>query len=178
MHLMQQSLIGGRRRTAEGTEAAKPDGGYGVNVAVVYEDELTRQWGGQVRRRLGEVVGEEAVHCTEWKVTDLGEPRVYSDGVRALARADMIVVSLDEAERLPPAFYLWVNLWLQVRAGLPGALVALVVPEDGSTLAVNETRRYLRAVASQGGLEYLESNHPGAPSCNLRVDGFQWLAAA
>jgi hypothetical protein len=139
-----------------------------VNIALVYQDALTRRRAGEVRDRLGEVVGEEAIHCTEWKISDLEEPRVYSEGVRALAGADVIVVSLYEAERLPSVFYLWVNLWLQVRSGFPGALVALVVPGEGSNFGANETRRYLCAVASQGALELLESNRPNRPMGDLR----------
>ncbi len=160
---MPQTLISGRGDTAEGIAVAAPNEGYAVNIALVYQDALTRQRAGQVRERLGEVAGEAAIHCTEWKISNLREPRVYSEGVRALARADVIVVSLYEAERLPSVFYLWVNLWLQVRSGLPGALVALVVPGEESHFGVNETRRYLCAVASQGGLELLECNQPNRP---------------
>jgi len=175
---MQQTVIADRSVTADGMAIAGPGEGYAVNVALVYQDALTRHWAGQVRERLGEVVGKEAIQPTEWNINDLKEPRVYSEGARALARADMIVVSLYEAERLPPVFYLWVNLWLQVRSGFPGALVALVVPVEESNFGANETRRYLCAVASQGGLELLESNQPGRPIRDLRDDSFQWRRAA
>jgi hypothetical protein len=178
MRFMQQTFIADRSVTADGMAVAGSDEGYAVNVALVYQDALTRHWAGQVRERLGEVVGKEAIQPTEWNINDLKEPRVYSEGARALARADMIVVSLYEAERLPPVFYLWVNLWLQVRSGFPGALVALVVPVEESNFGANETRRYLCAVASQGGLELLESNQPGRPIRDLRDDSFQWRRAA
>ena len=98
----------------------------------------------------------------------------------ALAHADVIVVSLYEAERLPPAFYLWVNLWLQERSGLPGALVALVVPPEESNAWLNEARRYLSAVGSQGQLELFiqESNRPGEPVLDLKEDITHWAQAA
>jgi hypothetical protein len=178
MRFTQQSSISGRSDTADGMQVAGPNHGYAVNIALVYQDALTRQWAEQVREQLGEVVGEEAIHCTEWKIGDLEEPRVYSEGVRALARADVIVVSLYEAERFPSVFYLWVNLWLQVRSEFPGALVALVVPGKESRLGANETRRYLHAVAGQGRLELVESNQPGRPIRFLLQESFKWRKAA
>jgi len=154
--------------------------GYALKVALVYQDALTRQWAVQVRDRMAEVAGPEAIRCTEWKVGDLIAPGVYWQGVAALAQADVIVVSLYEAERLPAAFYLWVNLWLQERSGRPGALVALLVPPEESNSWMNETRRYLSAVASQGCLEFLvqESNQPGEPILALREDIMRWAKAA
>jgi hypothetical protein len=101
--------------------------------------------------------------------------------VAALAQADVIVVSLYEVERLPATFYLWVNVWLQQRSGLPGALVALVAPSEASNPgAKNETRRYLAAVASQGRLEFLiqEYNQSGGPIRDLRDDVMRWAKAA
>jgi hypothetical protein len=91
------------------------------------------------------------------------------------------VISLYEAERLPAIFYLWVNLWLQQRAGLPGALVALVVPlEASSPAAKNETRRYLATIASEGRLEFLmpQCNQPGEPLFDLKEDILRWAKAA
>jgi hypothetical protein len=101
--------------------------------------------------------------------------------VAALARADAIVIALHEADRLPGAFYLWVNLWLQERSGLPGALVALVVsPEESNPAAKNETRSYLAAVASQGRLEFFlqECNQPGESIPDVREDVTRWAEAA
>ena len=107
-------------------------------------------------------VGQDEIRCTEWKISDLIQPSAYWEGVAALAHADVIVVSLNAADRLPGAFYLWVNLWLQERSGRPGVLVALLVAPEESTSGANETRRYLSAVASQGHLDFLirECNRP------------------
>jgi hypothetical protein len=175
---MQQTFLKCRNETANGPSIARSDAEYTLNVAIVYQDAPTRQWAGQVLDRLAELVGEEAVHCTEWKISDLSEPGTYSEGVAALARADVIVVSLHESARLPSVFYLWVSLWLQVRSGLTGALVALVAQAEGFSDGARETRRYLCAVASQGRLELLESNQPNEPIPCLREDTFQWVRAA
>ena len=180
MQRMQQTLLTGRNDAANATRIARMNAGYALNVALVYQDALTRRWAGQVHDLMTEVVGPDAIHCTEWKISDLIEPSVYWEGVAALAQADVIVVSLDEAKRLPPAFYLWVNLWLQERSGLPGALVALVVPSEESGTWVNEMRRYLSAVASQGRLEFFiqECAQAGEPICGLREDIMHWAQAA
>jgi hypothetical protein len=178
---MQQTLLTGRYDTANRTVLAGTNTGYALNVALVYQDALTRQWAGQVRDRMAEVVGSAAIRCTEWKIGNLTEPRVYWEGVAALAHADVIVVSLYETERLPSAFYLWVNLWLQERSGRPGAMVALVVPpEESSPGAKNETRRYLAAAASQGRLEFLMQvcNQPGEPIRDFGEDIMRRAKAA
>lgn len=177
---MQPILLKGQNDTANGTPMAWIKPGCVLNVALVYQDALTRQWAGQLRDRMTALVGQELVHCTDWKIGDLLEPRVFGEGVAALAQADVIVISLYEAERLPATFYLWVNVWLQQRSGLPGALVALVVPPEEVTFGANETRRYLCAVASQGGLEFViqEYNQSDGPNPNLRDDIMRWAKAA
>src|ERR1022692_3899591 len=176
MQRMQQTLLKSRNDAANRRGIAQMNAGYALNVAFVHQDALTLQWAGEVREQMAAVVGPDAVRCTEWKISDLIEPSVYWEGVAALAQADVIVVSLDEAKRLPPAFYLWVNLWLQERSGLPGALVALVVPSEESGTWVNEMCRYLSAVASQGRLEFFirECAQPGEPICGLREDIMHW----
>jgi hypothetical protein len=178
---MQQTLLKRRHDAASGTGIARMNAGYALNVALVHDDVPTRQWAGQVRDLMAAVVGADAVRCTEWKISDLIEPRVYWEGVAALAHADVIVVSVREAERLPAVFYLWINVWLQERSGLHGALVALIVPpEESSSQAKDETRRYLSAVANQGRLEFFvkECNEPGEPIRALREDIMHWALAA
>ena len=149
-----------------------PTAGYALNVAIVYQEALTWQWAGQVCDPMAGVVGQDAIHCTEWKISDLVEPRVYWEGVVALAHADVIVVSLHPADRLPATFYLWVNLWLQERSMRPGVLVALIVAPEESNAGAVETRRYLSAVASQGHLKFLMREHsqPGETSREVEED--------
>jgi hypothetical protein len=169
---MQQSFLKGRNDRASGAAISSPTAGYALNVAIVYQDAPTRQWAGQLRAPMAGVVGQDAIRCTEWKISDLVEPRVYWEGVAALAHADVIVVSLHPADRLPATFYLWVNLWLQERSMRPGVLVALIVRPEESNSGAIETRRYLSAVASQGHLEFLirECNRPGETSREVEED--------
>jgi hypothetical protein len=134
---------------------AWPPTGYSLNVALLYQDALTRDWAEQVREFMAYMLGEEALHCTEWNINELRRPATFWDGVQALTKADIIVVAIQEAERLPAQFYLWVNLWLQQRSRRSGALVGLVGTSGESTAASHETRRYLHALASQGHLDLI-----------------------
>ena len=95
------------------------------------------------------------VHTTHWLISDLVQSGTFTLGIQALAKADAIVIAVHGADRFPGAFYMWVNLWLQVRSRKPGALVALVGTSNKRSSEFMETRRYLHAVASQGGLELL-----------------------
>jgi hypothetical protein len=167
---MKQTLLEQRNNSADRISVVGPNLDRAVNVALVFQDGWTRQRAGQARDQLTEILGVDGIHCTEWKISDLRQPGTFSEGAAALARADVIVVSVQEAERLPSVFYVWVNLWLQERSGLHGTLVGLVLPSAGSNSRVGEMRRYLCAVASQAGLELLESNDPDEPIRALRED--------
>lgn len=150
-----------------------------LNLALAYEDLTTREWARPVRDLVIEAAGEDAVRCTDWKVGDLREPRVYTDGAAAMARADVIVVAVHEAERFPAEFYVWTNLWLLMRSHVPGALVALVGGSGEASPAHYETRSYFHALASQGQLDlFLKQcdptcGKPGAPWEKLR----QWAGS-
>jgi hypothetical protein len=181
MQRMQQALFASRDAVAKGTGSAWMNAGYALNVALVYQDAPTLQLAHQARDLMAAVVGPDAVRCSEWKIDDLIDPGVYWQSVAALAHADVIVASLQEAERLPAVFYLWVNLWLQERCGLPGALVALAVPPEAlNTQAKHEMRRYLSAVASQGRLEFFlpECTQPGEPMRDLKAGIMHWALSA
>jgi hypothetical protein len=84
---------------------------------------------------------------------------VFSEGARALALADAIVICVEDREPLPDVFYRWVNLWLGLRErrgdGLPGALIALIGRCGDSGAGFDEMASYFHAVAQQGELELL-----------------------
>ena len=153
---------------------------YVLNVALVYQDTVTRLWAGQVRELLAKVVGEAAVTCTEWEIGALRRQGVFADGVAALARADLTVMAVHDAARFPAEFYLWVNFWLQQRCGLPGALVVLLGTSGDVGPACSENRSYLHAVASQGGLElfFKECDAEAGVSHVLGEELMEWAIAA
>jgi hypothetical protein len=173
------SLFG---RTATQTRAVNPLPGeeYTLKVALVYQDTMTRLCASQVRELLAEVVGEAALRCTKWEISALRQPGVFADGVAALARADLIVVAVHDDAHFPAEFYLWVNLWLQQRCGLPGALVALLGTSGGLSPSHNENRGYLHAVASQGRLELFFKECDGEAGVRhvLGEELMEWAKAA
>ena len=153
---------------------------YTLKVALVYQDAVTRLWASHVRELLAEVVGKAALRCTEWEIGGLRQQGVFADGVAALARADLIVMAVHDAARFPAEFYLWVNLWLQQRFGLPGALVVLLGTSGDWGPAYNEARSYLHAVASQGRLDLLfkECDGEAGVSNVLGMELMEWAKAA
>ena len=64
MQFMQQTFRKDRNDRAPAPAITSPDAGYELNVAVVYQDALTRQWAGQVRELMAGVVGQDAIRCT------------------------------------------------------------------------------------------------------------------
>ena len=177
MQLMQETVLSDRR--PPGRQATQPNPARTLNVSLIYQDALTRQWAEEERERAAEVVGRGAIRCTEWRVDDLVEPTTFSQGAAALARSQVIVVALHESEPLPAAFYRWVNVWLQQRAGLPGALVALLVRSGESQSGAEEKRNYLCAIAHQGGLAFLTQEYnPARDSHRIYGERTRQLAKA
>ncbi len=126
-----------------------------LNVTVVYEDEPTRRWAGEVCDRVASLVGRDALRPTWWKLGDLGEPAVLAGAVSTTLRADVIIIAIHAAEGLPFPFYVWVDSWLPYHPQGTAALVALITLPDPPTVQLDRARGYLRAVARQGRLDFL-----------------------
>ena len=125
--------------------------GYGLNVALVYEDAETRRWCRDVFERATKVAGQQAIRATWWNISDLSAPGVLDGAVSTAMRADVIVVACRSAEDLPLPFYVWTEAWTAHRVIPAGALVALLAePAQASTL-----RDYLSAAAHQGRMELI-----------------------
>ena len=153
---------------------------YSLKVALVYQDGLTRTWAKQVRELVAKVIGDAALSCTEWRIDLLKEPAIYTAGAIVLAQADVMVFAVDEASPFPPEFYLWVNLWLQMRSMTSGALAALLGTSGQASRAHNEVRSYLHALAGQARLElFFKECEPAAEvSSNLGQEFIEWAHAA
>ena len=150
---------------------------HNTKVALVFQDAETRCWAEGGRDFIAEQTGSGSVQSTTWQISNLSDPGYFTCGVQALAQADAIVMAVREVDRFPGAFYLWVNLWLQVRAGKPGTLIALVGSSGHANPETLETRRYLHAIASQGGLELvMKEFDPTSSSPLFEPDEFRPLA--
>jgi len=177
--LMNTIMLSGENDRLTRPMSPAPEEDYNLDVAVVYQDSSTRAWADDVVGLMAEQAGEGAVQSTAWLVNNLTKPGSFTQGIQVLAEADAIVMSLHKADQLPPEFYRWVNLWLEVRSGRPGALVGLVGPADEQDSECIETRRYLQAVAHQGGLElFLKECTAADPSTNFEPDDLRPLLKA
>jgi hypothetical protein len=180
MRPVQQTTLLDRTIVSAIAAAVRPQTDYTLKLALVYQDSLARLWSEHVRDMIATIVGKEALRCSEWKIGNLVEAGVFSQGIAALARADAMVFAMREAEPLPAEFYLWANLWLQQRAGRPGALIALIDTDAENRAGSRDIRSFLQALARQGRLELFlkECQRPSAPAGVLGEDQGEWAKAA
>jgi hypothetical protein len=126
-----------------------------LNISVVYEDALTREWAGEVFDRVANLVDPEATRSTWWKMADLSQPAVLAGAVSTTMRADIIMVATHAAEGFSFPFYVWVDSWLPYHRQQPGALVALIGMPERPIVQLDRAREYLRTVARQGRLDFM-----------------------
>jgi hypothetical protein len=69
--------------------------------------------------------------------------------------ADVILVSIYDAEELPKDFRVWMDAWLARRYLPAGALIALISVPGELSVQTKLARDYLRAVARKGRLDFL-----------------------
>jgi hypothetical protein len=128
---------------------------FRLSLTVVYEDLPTRLWARSFCGRVAELVGQDAVRCTWWKIGELSEPAVLAGAVSTAMRADVLVIAIRAAEGLPLPFYVWVDGWLSNRPQGGAALIALIAMPDNPGARLDRARDYLHAVARQGRLDFV-----------------------
>jgi hypothetical protein len=152
---MEQTNILERSTSLEELEFVPSETGYGLNVAVVYQDTPTRKWATQVCGHVTQVAGKDAVHSTWWDISRLSDPEVFKDAVLMTMVADVILVSINDAEELPIDLCVWIDAWLPRRYVPMGALIALITKPEQPGDQMNHARDYLRTVAHKGRLDFL-----------------------
>jgi hypothetical protein len=134
---------------------AETEPGYALNIAMVYQDALTRKWATQVCDQVTRLAGKDAVHCPQWEISRLNDLSVLKDAVLMTMVADVILVSIYDAEELPKDFRVWMDAWLARRYLPAGALIALISVRGEKSAQTNPARDCLRAVARKGRLDFL-----------------------
>ena len=129
--------------------------GYALNIAMVYQDALTRKWAAQVCDQVTRLASKDAVHCTQWEISRLNDLCVLKDAILMTMVADVILVSIYDAEELPKDFRVWMDAWLARRYLPAGALIALISVPGELSVQTKLARDYLRAVARKGRLDLL-----------------------
>jgi len=126
-----------------------------LSIAGVCQDAATREWATQAAGHAIPLVGERFVHSTWWMIGELSDLRLLTEAVQAAITADMLIVAVRAADKLPFDLYEWIEAWLPHRLQLAGTLVALIGTPEQPGADSSPIRRYLQEVAWQGGLEFL-----------------------
>jgi hypothetical protein len=132
-------------------------------IAMVYEDVESLEWARQVCDRVTGLVGSQCLVSTSWRICDLTQPDVVPDAIEVATRADVIIVSVHEADELPLDLYAWIEAWLPRRGRREGALVALLAARPGLEPSPS-ARSYLEAVARRSALVFLPERRESSPT--------------
>ena len=154
---MEQTNVLERTGTLDVVDFApsETEPGYALNIAMVYQDALTRKWATQVCDQVTRLAGKDAVHCSQWEISRLNDLCVLKDAILMTMVADVILVSIYDAEELPEDFRVWMDAWLARRYLPAGALIALISVPGELSARPKPARDYLRAVARKGRLDFL-----------------------
>lgn len=128
---------------------------YALKIAGVYQDSITREWARQMCHPVTQVIGEEWVRNTWYRVNDLCDTGILLDAVQTALRADVIVVSIHAADELPVELYTWIDAWLPRRPPRVSALTAVIGVTGRPGIQAVRTEEYLHAVARRGQLEFV-----------------------
>jgi hypothetical protein len=142
------------------SEQGAPDAEYVLNVTMVYQDAVTREWASEMETRVTRLVGPENIRADSWRIGDLARPAILEAAVRSAVNADVLVVAASAAGDLPEDLYVWCDIWLPRRLGRAGALVALIGLPDTASHHVLHASEYFQAVARKGGLDYFPQKRP------------------
>jgi hypothetical protein len=178
---MEQKDSLDRNVPSDEAESAWPETQYALNVALVYQDAPTREWAAQVCGQVTRLAGKDAVRCTWWEISQLGDPEVLKNAVLTTTQADAIFVSIYDAKEFPVDLCVWIDAWLPRRSLSTGALIALISVPGQMSAQLEHARGYLRAVARKGRLDFLlrERKLPVASRGYLYVEKLaEWTSPA
>jgi hypothetical protein len=128
---------------------------YALNIALLYQDTLTRKWATQVCDQVTRLAGEGACRCTWWEIGRLSDPDVLMDASLMTMVADVVLVSIYDAKELPINLCAWIDTWLPNRCLPMGALIALISVPGDLNAQTKPARDCLRAVARKGRMDFL-----------------------
>lgn len=125
-----------------------------LNVTMVYEDPTSLEWITEMWDRVTQMAGDENISFASWSIDSLAWPEMFAEAVSSAAQADVIVIAVSAAERLPIDLCVWIGAWVSRRARRAGALVALISLPRKRGLQALSTRDFMRMVALKGGLDF------------------------
>ena len=133
---------------------ARTENEPGLNVTMVYDDSTSLEWTMEMWNRVTQIAGDENISFASWSIDSLAQPELFTEAVLSAAQADVIVIAVSAAERLPVDLCVWIGTWVSRRARRAGALVALIgLPRESAPQAFS-TQDFMRLVALKGGLDF------------------------
>lgn len=138
---------------------------YTLSIAGVYQDTSTRDWAMQSCGRATRTAEVEHIQTSWFCAHSLCDAGMFLEAVRAALVADVIVVSVYCAEKLPHGIYRWIEAWLPQRLSRKGALAALFGMPEPPQLPSARSFEYLQSVAARAQLDFipLESQRLAVP---------------
>lgn len=127
-------------------------------VIVLYEDAASRARAQGVCERLIERFWEQVqFDLGWWKFHYLADPQIAETAGQTAREADLLVVTAENREELPPCVRNWLEKWVVRRPPREAALVALLGHAKGAEAKSLLLYSYLRTVAQRAQLDFLAS---------------------
>jgi hypothetical protein len=126
-----------------------------LKVGLMYQDSLTQEWARRQCERLATRAGKPGVHCQAWMIGGLSDPDVFARTLLEAEGADIMAVAIQDAEQLPPAFYVLMDTWSRHRSRPTGALLTLLGGSQNADDQAQRAEGFLRTIARQGDLKSL-----------------------
>lgn len=105
----------------------------------------------QVENRCG---GEFGISRVFWNFALLRQQDLREHAIREAAESDMVIVSFQGGNELPPHVRNWVESWPTRRQTSHSALVALIGPQSDIFAEYRDDAGYLRQIAGDHGLDF------------------------
>lgn len=126
------------------------------HIVIIYENFTAGIRAQETAERLANQLQSDVEISVElWKFDLLAYPSTCSQAARDIATADMVVVSTDSRDKLPPYVREWLETALPIGQSNPRALVAIVGEDEaGITWETTEACDYLRQLAHKMGMDF------------------------
>jgi hypothetical protein len=125
-----------------------------ITAVAAYEDTLTDARVTEFCRGLSKQLGETCEVVKQmWLLNELRMPQLRSIAAGEASHADLIIISIHHAPKLPDEVTHWIELWLPQKRRQPVVLLALFDPVyQGDSASM---RTYLAQVAKKAAMQFL-----------------------
>ena len=119
-------------------------------VGLIYQDAPSLEWARRECERVAARAGKACAQCQAWRIAGLIDPEVFARTLLEAEEADILAVSIQDAEQLPPAFYVLMDTWSRHRSRPAGALLTVLGESKSKDVHAQRAEGFLRAIARRG----------------------------